>query len=89
VPALTLGHVKLGDGLLQPAGGTLRPDVIDNPVAGFPSSVVKVTVTGVLLLVKTASDGGLTMFLILLFVVAVYATLTEPVLDSPALFMYV
>ena len=83
---LTVAQAKLLEVLLHPAGSAPRADVIEKPVAGLPSSVVKTTVTGVVLPVKTASEAGVAVQRILSFVVARYAMLTEPVLGWPALF---
>jgi hypothetical protein len=45
LPVLTLLHEKLADAALQPAGNRLRSVLIDNAIAGLPSSVVNVTPT--------------------------------------------
>ena len=76
----------------QPAGNVLtppalRPLVMVIAVAGLPSSVVKVSVTGTEPLLTTAlidplGDGVTTK---LLFVVAAYGIMTEPVFAVPEL----
>ena len=55
MPTLTLAQLKLVDVLFQPAGSEVNPEVTESALAGFPSSVVKVTVTGVRLPTATAS----------------------------------
>ena len=57
VPSLTVAQLKVVAELVQPAGSALNPDVIARLVAGLPSSVAKVTVTGVLVPVTTASEA--------------------------------
>jgi len=49
-------QLKLSDEVLQPADRGASPEVTDKSLAGLPSSVVKVTVTTVLLPVRTASE---------------------------------
>ena len=85
---LTTGQLGVLEALLHPAGSEASPEVTVNPLAGFPSSVVKVTLTVVLLPEATASGFWLGVPTTLSFVVARYGTLNDPVFDSPALFWY-
>ena len=57
MPSLTVAQLKVVAVLLQPAGSALNPEVTDRALAGLPSSVAKVTVTGVLVPVTTASGA--------------------------------
>src|SRR5580693_5455979 len=85
---LTLEQLKTLAALLQPAGSEASPEVTDKADARLPSSVAKVTVTPVLLPVITARGLWLAVATTLSSVVARYAMFSEPVFDSPALFLY-
>jgi hypothetical protein len=82
-------QLKVPDPVLHPAGSELR-EVVEmlNALAGFPSLVTKVTVTGVVVSVLTLSEGGLAVPVTELSVVALYGMLTVPVLASPASLLY-
>ena len=88
VPALTFAQAKLPDALLQPAGSVPRSEVTDKLLARLPSSVVKVTVTAVVLPVSTAMGLRFGVPTMLSLVVARYAIFSEPVFAWPALLSY-
>ncbi len=86
VPVLTFEHAKLPDVPLQPLGNAESPDVTDRLFARLWSSVVKVTLTGVVLPVTTATGFGLGVPTTLSWVVARYTMFNEPlVLGTVAL----
>src|ERR1700722_18726986 len=78
------GGVAAYSRLSEPAGSAAKPAVIDSALAALPSSVVKATLTAVLAPAITDTGLGLGVAMTLLWVVATYARLTEPVFDSPA-----
>ena len=70
LPVLTSTQLKAVEVLLQLPGRMPSAEVTDKLLAGLPSSVVKVTVIGVLLPLLTASELGLGVATMLLLVVA-------------------
>jgi hypothetical protein len=76
---VTLVQVKLPEPLLQPTGSGFSPEVTVRALAGLPSSVTKVTLSGVVLPVRTPSEFKLAVAFTVLFVVATYGILTVPV----------
>ncbi len=88
MPSLIVAQLKVVEELVQPAGSALNPDVIVRSVAGLLSSVAKVTVTGVLVPVSTASEElGLGVPAIVSLVSARYGMASEPVFVWFALFL--
>ena len=87
MPTLTLAQPNELDAELQPAGSIERSAT--NPLAKLVSSVVNVTVTGLVVLPVTAATVvGLALKITLSLVVVWYGMPTDPVLDWPALFKY-
>ncbi len=74
-------------GPVQPAGRVVRPLVMAIAVAGLPSSVVKVTVTGLAPPLTTApiEPLGAVVAIRLLWVVEAYGIVTDPAFTAPEL----
>jgi hypothetical protein len=79
VPSLTVAQLKVVAELLQPVGNELKPDVMARVLAGYPSSVANVTVTGVLVPVIAATELWLGVPTMVSLLIARYGMATEPV----------